>query len=395
MTSQAQENAAARDEVESVRARNPIDQVIGSYVELTRAGRLLRGLCPFHADKDTPSLVVYAHNQSWWCFGCSQGGDVFKFVELIERVSFKEAFSRLGGSRCIGGNTLQSQRGTRCVGDSCRTPPPAPDDAPILNREASRRMCALTEAHFTLLTAATEVYHAALLQQPAHLAYLAKRGFNLDAVRKYRLGYAAGNNLEKYFRFRGWDPETGEELGLLVRRNDGDWREYFDHRIIIPELRAGPAGLPRAVYLVGRATETWQKAKYLGLPGAPKPLFGGAHIRDARTVFVTEGPFDWLTLVEWGYAAVAVLGAHLKREHEPAFTAAQRIYMVTQSDEVSCRLADNLAATFGARVVALPPLNKFKSTSQLKDVNELMEKHPQDGSELFARLVRYAEARKK
>ena len=69
--------------------------------------------------------------------------------------------------------------------------------------------------------------------------------------------------------------------------------------------------------------------------------------------------------------------------------------MVTQSDEVSCRLADNLAATFGVRVVVLPPLNKFKSTGQLKDVNELMEKHPQDGRDIFARLVRYAEARKK
>ena len=362
-----------RDEVENVRARNPIDQVIGAYIELKRAGRYLRGLCPFHPDRDTPSLVVYIQDQRWHCFGaCGEGGDVFKFVMKIENIPFKEALARLGGG------TLQPRH---------LPPPPTLTDAAPTLRE-------LTEEHFTLLTAATEVYHVALLQEGEHLAYLARRGFDLDAVRKYRLGYAAGDTLEKYFRFRGWDQRAGLDLGLLVKREDtpGAIREYFNRRIVIPELRAGAsAGVQRAVYLVGRATQDWQKAKYLGLTGAPKPLFGGELIRDAREVFIVEGPLDWLTLVEWGYPAVATLG-HPKREHAQLLAHARRIYIATDADDAGRKFAATLKEMFGERAIVLPSFKRFKGLEQVKDVNELMQTHPHDGREIFARLVRYAES---
>jgi len=371
MTSSPTKDATHRDEIESVRTRNPIDQVIGSYIELKRAGRYLRGLCPFHADSATPSLVVYTNNQSWHCFGCSAGGDVFKFVMKIENIPFKEALARLGGG------TLHP----------CRVPPPpsATNATPVLRE--------LREEHFTLLTAATEVYHTALLQQAELLAYLAKRGFDLDAVRKYRLGYAAGDNLERYFRFRGWDEEAGLELGLLVKKDDGSIREYFSKRIVIPELRGGPGGSARAAYLVGRATQEWQKAKYLGIAGAPKPLYGSELARDAHAVFVCEGPFDWLTLVEWGYAAVATLG-HPKREHAQELARARCIYIATDADDAGRQFAATLKETFGDRAIVLPSFKRFKELQDVKDVNELMEKHPCDGCDIFARLVRYAESKK-
>lgn len=82
-------------------------------------------------------------------------------------------------------------------------------------------------------------------------------------IRRHRIGYATRNDLAKYFRLRGGDPEIAN-----------------DH------------GLSRAVYLVGCATEIWQKAKYPGLPSAPKPLFGVASIRGVAEVFVGEGAFD-------------------------------------------------------------------------------------------------------
>jgi DNA primase len=371
MTAGTNKDTANRDEIESVRARNPIDQVIGSYIELKRAGRYLRGLCPFHADNATPSLVVYTNNQTWHCFGCSAGGDVFKFVMKIESIPFKEALARLGGG------TLQPRH---------VPPPPAATDAAPALRE-------LGEEYFTLLTAATEVYHTALLQQAELLAYLAKRGFDLDAVRKYRLGYAAGDNLERYFRFRGWNEEAGLELGLLVKKDDGSIREYFSQRIVIPELRGGPDGSARAVYLVGRATQEWQKAKYLGIAGAPKPLYGSELARDAHEVFVCEGPFDWLTLIQWGYAAVATLG-HPKREHAQELARARRIYIATDADDAGRQFAATLKETFGDRAIVLPSFKRFKELQDVKDVNELMEKHPRDGRDIFARLVRYAESQK-
>jgi len=144
-----------REEIEEIRARYPVEQVIGSYIRLRRSGRHLVGHCPFHEDR-TPSLVVYPHNQSWWCFGCETGGDVFKFVMMMEHVRFPEAVELLAGRK------LKPRR----------IPPPAPAK-PI-------HELVLTEEHFAVLTAATEAYHAALLARPDLLLYLAAQAGQRD-----------------------------------------------------------------------------------------------------------------------------------------------------------------------------------------------------------------------
>ncbi|MBI5033672.1 MAG: toprim domain-containing protein [Chloroflexi bacterium] len=345
-----------RDEIETVRANNPIEQVIGRYVELRPSGRRLVGRCPFHEDR-APSLVVYPNNQSWFCFACDVGGDVFTFVKRIENVSFGEALRRLGS------DTFD----TRCT---ARTPAPASTrPVPQVFLEQDKPF-ELSEEHFTLLTAATEVYHAAIFTQSWVLEYLAKRKIDLDMIRRHRIGYATGDNLAKYFRFRGWDPEIANDLGLIGPRG-----EYFRQRIVIPEFRAG-----KAIYLVGRATQKYQKAKYLGLPGAPKPLYGAELIRGATDVFLVEGAIDWLTLVEWGYPTVALLGSHLKHEQISEIADAERIFITTDSDEPGRKSARQLAELLGKRARIVPPL------PNAKDVNELAMR-PR-ASEIFADLVR-------
>jgi DNA primase len=343
------EKRNTRDEIETVRANNPIEQVIGRYVELRLSGRRLLGHCPFH-DDPTPSFVVYVNNQSWYCFGCDIGGDVFRFVERIEHLSFAEALQRLGS------NTLTIKPVSRVV-------PVSVTASPHLE---------LSDEHFTLLTAAAEVYHAAIFTQTRVLEYLAKRRIDLDMVRRHRIGYVTGEDLAKYFRFRGWDPEIANDLGLLGPRG-----EYFRQRIVIPELRNG-----RAIYMVGRATQKYQKAKYLGLPGAPKPLYGSELIRGASEVCLVEGAFDWLTLVEWGYPTVALLGSHLKHELVSELADAQRVFIVTDSDEPGRKSARQLAETFGKRARIVPPL------PNAKDVNELAMR-PR-AREIFAELVQQA-----
>jgi DNA primase len=324
----------SRDEVETVRARNPIEQVIARYVELRPSGRRWVGRCPFHEDR-MPSLVVYPHNQSWYCFGCDVGGDVFTFIQRIENVSFGDALRRLETTTWRHGD-----KETRRVSTWSPYHPVS---------------LSLSEEHYTLLTAATEVYHAAIFTQPSVLEYLVKRRIDLDMIRRHRIGYATGNDLARYFRFRGWDPDIANDLGLLGPRG-----EYFRQRIVIPELREG-----RAIYLVGRATQQYQRAKYLGLPGAPKPLYGLETIKQAKDVFVCEGPMDWLTLVQWGYPAVALLGSHLKAEQISALADAERIFIVTDSDAPGRKSARQLAETFGKRARIVPPL------PNVKDVNEL------------------------
>jgi DNA primase len=227
----------------------------------------------------------------------------------------------------------------------------------------------LTAEHFTLLTAASEVYHAAIFSQPKVLEYLARRRINLDVTRQHRIGFATGNDLAKYFRFRGWDPEIAQDLGLIGPRG-----EFFRQRIIFPELRDG-----KAIYLVGRKTNKYQKAKYLGLPGAPKPVYGLALAQGADEVFVAEGPTDWLTLIQWGYVAIALMGSHIKDELVEQLSDAKRIYVVTHHDEAGQRVAHQLCQTFGKRarvVVSLPGA---------KDVNELAMRP--NGKAIFADLV--------
>ncbi len=338
-----------RDEIEAVRARNPIELVIGRYVELRSSGRRLVGHCPFHADS-TPSLVVYMHNQSWYCFACDVGGDVFKFVELIEQIPFAEALRKLGSA------TIASRRIANI---------PTVQLAP-------QPQLVLTAEHFTLLTAAAEVYHAAIFAQPKVLEYLAKRRIDLDLIRRHRIGFATGEELAKYFRFRGWDPEIAEDLGLIGPRG-----EFFRQRIIIPEIRDG-----KAIYLVGRRTRAYQKAKYLGLPGAPKPLYGAETIKDARDVFVVEGPTDWLTLIQWSYSAIALMGSHVKDELVDQLAGAERIYVVTHFDKAGLRVARQLCETFGSRAHLVPPM------PNAKDVNELAVRP--NGRDMFRRLVHTA-----
>ncbi|MEW5721303.1 MAG: toprim domain-containing protein, partial [Chloroflexota bacterium] len=124
-----------------------------------------------------------------------------------------------------------------------------------------------------------------------------------------------------------------------------------------------------------------------------KPLWGAEQAREAREVFVCEGVFDMLTLVEWDYAAVATLG-HPKREHVEELARAQRIYIATDADDVGREFAATLKEWLGDRAIVLPSFKRFKNLQDIKDVNELMEKHPREGRDIFARLMRYAETRR-
>ncbi len=346
----------SREAIEAIRAQNRIEEVVNQYLELRPSGRCLIGRCPFHEDR-RPSFTVFPHTQTWWCFACNLGGDVFKFVERIERVSFQQAVERLSHGTVSQTGQANPARRFKPASTSSTTPHE------------------LTAEHFTLLTAATEVYRAALFARPDLLRYLAGRGLDAEAVHRYRLGYAAGQDLARYFRYRGWNPEIARDLGLI-----GPHGEYFRERIVIPELREG-----RAVYLVGRATHSQQRAKYLGLPGAPKPLYGAESMHGAQAVFIVEGPFDWLSLLNWDYAARCLLGSHLKQEHEREFDDVPHIYLALDSDGEGQAATQELVKLFGRRGIVVPHLKG------VKDVNELAARP--NGHDLFARLVRVGEAR--
>ena len=202
-----------RDEdIALVREKSAIDEVVGEYLQLRNAGGgSLKGLCPFH-DEKTPSFNVTPARGLWYCFSCAEGGDVIKFVERIDNLSFVEAVERLAAR---AGIDLRYEQGGQVPG-----------------REHSQRR-RLLEAH----KVAAEFY-AERLHSPAAApgrAFLAERGFTLADAEHFGVGYAPAEweALTRHLRGRGF---TEQELltGGLASQGRRGAMDRFRGRLMWP-----------------------------------------------------------------------------------------------------------------------------------------------------------------
>ncbi len=202
-----------RDEdIALVREKSAIDEVVGEYLQLRNAGGgSLKGLCPFH-DEKTPSFNVTPARGLWYCFSCAEGGDVIKFVEKIDNLSFVEGVERLAAR---AGIDLRYEQGGQVPG-----------------REHSQRR-RLLEAH----KAAAEFY-AERLHSPAAApgrAFLAERGFTLADAERFGVGYAPAEweALTRHLRGRGF---TEQELltGGLASQGRRGAMDRFRGRLMWP-----------------------------------------------------------------------------------------------------------------------------------------------------------------
>ena len=201
-------------QVDEVRAASEIVKVVGDYVKLRKAGANMMGLCPFHQEK-TQSFAVHPGKQIFHCFGCGVGGDVFKFIMLIENMSFPEALRRLAEK---AGIALRETAGDETYDAS------------------TRERAVLHEIH----ELAAKFYAAQLggtAEGRAAQAYLSDRGLTDEVVAHFRLGYAPaeGRALTKRLTEAGFAPELAEKSGLVLRDAEGNRRfDRFRRRIIFP-----------------------------------------------------------------------------------------------------------------------------------------------------------------
>jgi DNA primase len=355
-----------RVDLEALKAAHRIEDVVAHYgIELRRQGRAAIGRCPFHPDHGRPNLHVWGDTRSWWCFRCNIGGDVIRFVELAEAVTFREAVERLtvstGLCRLAAGRTVSQ---------------PAPS---VLRTAANFEQRDGEE--LVALQAAASLYHQRLLTDPKGLAYLEQRGLDRPTIETHLIGYSAGDELLPFFRWRQLPLGPALRVGLL----DHSGREFMAGRVVIPELRNG-----HPVWLVGRVLEQRTDSqdatgngsepppKYLALPGS-KPLLGAEHVRGSTTVIVVEGVFDLLTLRRWGYPVVALVGTHTRPDIIDQLRAFQRLYLVLDQDDAGLEATLRLADALGPQAVpvALP--------DGVKDVGELAPRA--DGQAIFARSL--------
>ena len=222
--------------VAEIKSKLSVVDVVGETVTLKRAGTAYKGLCPFHAEK-TPSFIVNPDRESWHCFGCGEGGDIFSFVMRRDGLEFREALTRLAEKAGVE----LSERTAR----------------------EDRHRKRLRDA----LEAAITWYREVLLRTPqAERAriYLAERGLSDETLERFGIGFAPAtwDALTKRLRSRGFSDEELVGAGLASPSNRGGVIDRFRGRIIIP-IRDQSA---RAVGLGGRIMPDGEGPKYLNSP---------------------------------------------------------------------------------------------------------------------------------
>ncbi len=273
-----------------LRDRLSLAEVVGRRVQLTRSGRELHGLCPFHNEK-TPSFTVSEDKGFYHCFGCGAHGDVVEFVRRVDGLSFPEAVEKLAGEASLA----------------------LPDVTPAMRRTAAKQ-ASLNEA----VEAAARWYEARLSGPDGEPArrYLRERGLSEATIARFRLGYAPRARAALNTALGRFPAPLLREAGLLVQPENGDSFDYFRDRVMFPiGDRQG-----RVIGFGARALGDI-KPKYLNSPETP--LFHKGRVlynlalareaaRDAGTLVVVEGYMDVITMVEAGFGhAVAPLGTAL------------------------------------------------------------------------------------
>lgn len=330
------------DVLEQLKARADLAGIISHFIQLKPVGNKFLAICPFHQDSKpslnvTPSLGIYK------CFACGAGGDVIKFVQEHENLSFIEAVSFVAEK---SGFIL-----------------PRAEES---SEQKAKRESITQLADINFL--AQEYFHHLLLNHESATQYFVKRGLTLDSIRRFKLGWAAESwdGLIKYAMNRGVSKPSLIEAGLIVEKDNGKVYDKFRSRVMFPIHSLSS----KTIAFGGRALDPNEKAKYMNSPETPlykksQVLYGLNYSRSAigktnKVIFV-EGYMDFLQLFQAGIEnVVSVSGTALTLEHSNILKQyAQTAYLVFDGDSAGQKAAERsipilLQANFSVKVLLLP-----------------------------------------
>ncbi|MGH7860724.1 MAG: DNA primase [Candidatus Dormibacteraceae bacterium] len=319
------------DSVARIKARLNLVEVVQEHVRLRKQGREWVGRCPFHQEK-TPSFAVNEQKQSWFCFGCDEGGDMFTFVEKIEKIDFKQALAKLAE---MAGVELEDERG--------------PERERARTRRSVIELNGLAVQYYEYLLHSTPAGEAAR-------ALLQRRGVEEETARRFGLGYApGGRSFASFLTRRGRSLEDARAAGLVRR----DGHDFFSDRVVIP-IR-DESGHPLA--FTGRALSEGDQRKYVNSPETVayvkgRVLFGldlaRARIGEVGQAVLMEGQFDVIVAHQFGVGnAIASSGTAFTEDQLrllKRFT--EELLLVFDNDEAGSRAryrVIELAANQGMR----------------------------------------------
>lgn len=279
--------------VEEVKQKTDIVEIISEYTTLTKAGRTLKGLCPFHSEKHG-SFFVYPDQQSWHCFGaCNTGGDVFSFIMKKLNLSFGEALQLLADrAGIILPRTGESKEA----------------------RDAKKRL-------YQLNSDASLYFHNNLLSSESGAKvreYLVKRGINQNSTDDFQLGYApeGWQNLEVELKKKGYTEEELQNAGLIIKSEDGRVHDRFRKLLMFPitNSKGQVAGFGGRV--LDKSLPKYMNSPQTALFDKSSNLYGinlaAQAIREADFAIIVEGYMDAISAHQAGFKnVIASMGTAL------------------------------------------------------------------------------------
>jgi DNA primase len=320
-----------QDDIEALKRRADLADIVSDHTRLQRAGSRLKGLCPFHQEK-TPSFSLDPAQGVWHCFGCGEGGDTYTFLQKVEGLSFVEAVEQLA----------------RRVGYELRYEELSPGQKRSLG-ERSRLVAANA--------AAVEFFHSQLLVDAGAAArsYLEQRGFGRGDVERFRLGFAPleWEALTQHLRAERFPDDTIRGTGLAVVGDRG-LRDRFRGRLMFPifDAQGEPIGFGGRV-VPGLDYGGHDPPKYLNTPETPlykkhRVLYGlswaRAEMVRAGEVLVCEGYTDVIALHQAGLSnAVATCGTAVGGDHLRLLGRyANRVVLAFDADDAGEKAAERV-----------------------------------------------------
>lgn len=350
--------------LDDLRRRADIESTVSSYVSLKRKGKILTGLCPFHNEK-TPSFTVYPETQSYYCFGCGNGGDVITFIRNIENLDYMEAVKLLADRHGVsmpqdGYDSGLSKKRTEMYG---------------ANREAAR------------------FFHAKLysLEGRQGLEYFYSRGLTDDTIRRFGLGYApdSWHDLENYLVSKGYSQQLLYEANILRSTVKNGKRYYYDafkNRAMFPviDLRGN------VIAFSGRRIhDADSDRKYVNTSdtlvykkGSNLFALNFAKKSKSDSIILCEGNLDVISLHQAGFTnAVAGLGTALTEEQAHLLSHyAGEIFICYDSDEAGQKATRKAINILGKTTLKVRIIHMTGG----KDPDEIIQKF---GAEGFKRCL--------
>jgi len=334
------------NQIEEIKNRLDIVQVVGKYVQLKQAGKNFSGLCPFHKEK-TPSFIVSPDIQRYKCFGCGETGDIFNFVQKIENIDFPETLGKLAKEAGVD----------------------------LKRFEKDSKYKRLEDINYL----STKYFYNQLKTSPIAMKYVQERGFSDDSIKNFGLGYTPKypKLLEYIQKETKYSKQELLQSGLFVEK-EGKIREKFRDRIMFP-IRSSNG---KVIAFSGRVLpgNDWGP-KYMNSPETPlfhkkDNLFGQyesrQEIRKQDLAILCEGQTDVISAHQAGIKnIVAPLGTGITKEQIEKLSKLTKNFLFSfDSDSAGFKAvirAFELSSELGVYPYAATP-------APYKDIDELLQK---------------------